>query len=260
MLGNGQSFSRNGQKAAREDMLKRGPVAVLPFSLQAKHRDSFHSHDYHQIAAARTPGSKIVLGDLTFEIPQNSAVFIPSGVQHALAADSRCKLDCVYFRAAVLHGQVMPISPNRLTDELINELSNTIVDDHTRQLLSACLYDQVSHLLYASNKRTAHLPKPLQQACEIFEVKPETNMHMSEIIQDLGVSERTLRRMAKQYLGCTLSEYRTRHRISKATRLLQAGVPVKNVAFEIGFQSPSSFYQAFQSIVGISPAEFQKKF
>ena len=255
----GQNLPNHGHKSTREAILRLAPVAVMPFSLHAKHRDSFHSHNYHQIAAVSAPGLTLELGNKSIEIPENSAVFIPSGIQHALAAKSKCCVNCIYFRAAVLHTEVMPLSPSRLTDELIAELSKEGLSNHSSQLLSSCLYDQLSQLLDGNLPPATSLPAPLQHISRVYQATPETNQSPNVILAEFGVSERTMRRLARIHFGCTLTEYRKKFRISKAARLLHEGLPVKIVGPEVGFESTSAFYSAFRSVMGMSPREFQLK-
>ena len=58
----------------------------------------------------------------------------------------------------------------------------------------------------------------------------------------------------------TFTELLTEYRIEAAKRLIQKGVPLKNVAFEVGFHSTSYFSKSFRKNTGMTPREYQKLF
>lgn len=61
-------------------------------------------------------------------------------------------------------------------------------------------------------------------------------------------------RMFSYMAGTTLSEYIRRRKMSRAAVDLQAGEKVVDVALKYGYQSPTAFNRAFQSVHGIAPS------
>ncbi len=66
-------------------------------------------------------------------------------------------------------------------------------------------------------------------------------------------------RLFRATFGETPHEFVTRLRIDRAKRLLlREGLPVTEVCYAVGFESPGSFSSRFRSIVGHAPSEYQR--
>ena len=47
-------------------------------------------------------------------------------------------------------------------------------------------------------------------------------------------------------------------RVSESQALIVQGIPLINVAYQVGFGSLSSFIRAFRAVTGITPSEYRK--
>jgi AraC-like DNA-binding protein len=65
-------------------------------------------------------------------------------------------------------------------------------------------------------------------------------------------------RLFKSAYGKTPHQYLTSVRIEKAKLLLEDGMQISEVCFELGFDSVSSFTGLFKKIVSLTPSEFQR--
>jgi len=66
-------------------------------------------------------------------------------------------------------------------------------------------------------------------------------------------------RLFRAYMEETLSEYVIRLRMQRASEKLgYTDIAVTDIAFELGYDSPSSFTKAFNQIMGESPREFRR--
>jgi AraC-like DNA-binding protein len=63
----------------------------------------------------------------------------------------------------------------------------------------------------------------------------------------------------RQALGCSPNEYLQQQRLSRAKALLQQGMAVTRVAFEVGFQSASHFSRRFHQCFGVSPSRYREE-
>ena len=66
-------------------------------------------------------------------------------------------------------------------------------------------------------------------------------------------------RMFTYMAGVTLSEYIRRRRMSRAAVDLRAGDKVVDVAVKYGYQSPTAFNRAFQTVHGIAPSAVREE-
>ena len=84
------------------------------------------------------------------------------------------------------------------------------------------------------------------------------NLSVDDIARSLGVSQMQLYRKVKALLGTGVSEYVQSLRLTKARLLLlQEGSTIAEVAYELGFSSPSYFSTAFKNKYQVSPSEFR---
>jgi AraC family transcriptional regulator of adaptative response / methylphosphotriester-DNA alkyltransferase methyltransferase len=80
---------------------------------------------------------------------------------------------------------------------------------------------------------------------------------LAEQMRQIGMSQAQLARVFKAEFGVTPVEYANRVRFVRTKELLGAGLPVTEVAWQVGFDSLSAFYRFFTKHVGISPKAFQ---
>lgn len=95
-----------------------------------------------------------------------------------------------------------------------------------------------------------------QVKIELRNARPKL-LGMGEAAQALGMSERSLRRRLADE-GTTYSDVVESAQIEIAQQLLSAPkATVKDVAFQLGFDSPSGFRRAFRRWTGINPARYR---
>jgi len=82
---------------------------------------------------------------------------------------------------------------------------------------------------------------------------------LSELAAHCKISVRQLTRGFRTSRGCSIGDYLTSHRNNNAKALLGSGQSVKEVAYALGFSSPSSFCFAFRRATGVTPREFLRR-
>lgn len=84
---------------------------------------------------------------------------------------------------------------------------------------------------------------------------------MKQIAYACGISERHLMRAFKASTGLTLHQFLNEARMQRAMTLLRSGnEPVKAIAAQLGFSTPSAFSAAFLQTVGFAPSEYRARF
>ena len=85
------------------------------------------------------------------------------------------------------------------------------------------------------------------------------NIYLEMLADEFGFSVKYLSRVFKEYTGVRFVEYLSEIRIKKAKDLLENTEESVNVIGEkVGFGSRNTFYRAFKSAYGITPAEYRK--
>lgn len=83
---------------------------------------------------------------------------------------------------------------------------------------------------------------------------------ISEISRKCGVSSAHLRRSFKQTTGRTLYQYVANARLKKAqTMLAETDLPLKDVAYRLGFASSSTFSSTFKRTSGETPSSYRQR-
>jgi AraC family transcriptional regulator of adaptative response / methylphosphotriester-DNA alkyltransferase methyltransferase len=101
--------------------------------------------------------------------------------------------------------------------------------------------------------------KVITDAITILTKNYDKRLSLSELALQVGVSGYHLNRIFKDKVGLTPRLYIEKIRIDKAKELLlSTSATNTDICYQIGYESLSSFYKAFQKHVGCSPKEFRR--
>jgi len=85
------------------------------------------------------------------------------------------------------------------------------------------------------------------------------NINLDDIAGEAFFSKFHFIRLFKRYYGVTPHQYLIRVRVAGAKKLLQSGMSISDVCYEIGFESVPSFTKLFKTITGTTPLACQLK-
>ena len=84
-------------------------------------------------------------------------------------------------------------------------------------------------------------------------------IRVGEIVGSVNLSPGHAMKLFRQIMGRSIKEYLTHMRLSHARMLLyETDAKIVSIAYDSGFRSLSSFYEAFVSIYGVSPGRYRK--
>lgn len=235
-------------------------VLARQVDMPAGHHGEFHSHTWYQLMYASEGVLNVEMLEQSMVIPPQRAVWVPPGWQHRTFSPAGAKFRSLYFRPDQVANlgsvcQVFNIS------SLIRELILAVVDrcDVDEQWqppdfrLLSVLLDQLGtqpqttlSLLVPKDPRLAELVKILQ-------LNPENSLSIQEWANKVGVSSRTLTRLFLADTGIGFKEWRQKVRLLHSLTLLEQGISVTQVAFEVGYSSPSAFSHAFHQYFNATP-------
>lgn len=89
----------------------------------------------------------------------------------------------------------------------------------------------------------------------------DTGISLGSLADRLNITPHQLSEIVNQKFELNFSSLVNRYRIQEAQRILLADLDRKilAVAYDVGFNSPSAFYNAFQKTVGLSPSRYRKE-
>jgi signal transduction histidine kinase/AraC-like DNA-binding protein len=88
----------------------------------------------------------------------------------------------------------------------------------------------------------------------------DEKLNIERICRQIGISRVQLYRKVKALLGCSVNDFILNKRLTKARHMLaDEDATIAEVAYEVGFSSPSYFSTAFKRRFGLSPKEIRKQ-
>ena len=114
-------------------------------------------------------------------------------------------------------------------------------------------------------KPAAVAPAPIEDAFiarfkkEVEERLADSNLSIEDLAADMGLSRVQLYRKVKALTGCTPVDLLRKARLAQAQKLLQEStLTVSEIAYQVGFGSPSYFTKCYKDEFGTAPGEARK--
>ncbi|WP_069173690.1 AraC family transcriptional regulator [Streptomyces griseus] len=232
------------------------------FLLGHDDRTPEHKHTRGHLVYPATGVLSLVASVGAWIAPSNRVVWIPAGFEHQHRAHGRTDMRIVFMApslAALLpaHPAVLVMTP--LAREAILTLTGSERRSASaRSRLRRVVIDDIS----TAPEQPLHLPEPhddrLRAAAALVEEGISNPLTLSEIGHQVGASERTLSRLFRQETGMSYPQWRTQLRVHHALLLLAGEVSVINTASACGWANPSAFIDAFTTLVGRTPGQYQR--
>lgn len=84
---------------------------------------------------------------------------------------------------------------------------------------------------------------------------------LADLLEQTGLSERSLQRRFRQATGLSPLEYLHAIRLEEAKQMLETSeAPIEAIAIEVGYEDASFFGRLFKRQVGMTPAQYRKRF
>lgn len=197
-------------------------------------------------------------------IPPQRALWIPPLQIHSYNLLSQTDLRAVYFSSSLIaectnftkSHQVHVITATALVKELIAGLFSEDYQRPSQRKMALLLLE----ILSETSPLTTELPMPhderLFRAARELLVNQRWEASLSELAFIATMSERTFSRLFIKDTGFNYRTWKQRARICASLDLLANGIPIKQVAYLLGFSCPASFTAAFRFILGSTPRDF----
>lgn len=234
-----------------------------------------HLHLLHQgsLGVTDAQGLRTVLDE-------PSVLFFPQATAHRLDADEARGADIVCASVEFGIGDENPLL-RALPSHLLVPLSSVPSLDLTQRLLFSeasgqrCGHDAVVNRLtevlvvqmlrYAIEQRLvdgglmAGLADPqLHKALCAVHAEPARGWSLESMAAEAGMSRARFAAHFAQRVGLPPGEYLTGWRLGLARTMLRRGLPVKQVAMEVGYASASALGRIFTQRLGQSPTAWQR--
>ncbi|MEQ8666411.1 MAG: helix-turn-helix domain-containing protein [Rhodospirillales bacterium] len=95
----------------------------------------------------------------------------------------------------------------------------------------------------------------ISEAYRMIEEQSDRAISTAELADELGLSERQMRRLFLREIGLRPSQFIMATKLSQARKRIQFSTdPISSIAYDSGFSSPSYFSQCYRRIYGTTPS------
>lgn len=250
--------SKIRQSAAFPD----GPIWVRTHPVTYLHDVTLaaHQHGWHQVTYAVRGVLEVVTPDVQALVPADRAVLVPAHTPHTERMRAPVSVRTLYLAPGAF-SDVNPAPRTLAVGALLRELMvhmcrlaalDQRLQSHAR--LVAVLQD----LLADAADVPLLLPTPVdpraRRLAELMTAHLGTPHSLAQLAGRAGASLRTLERCFLEETGIAVGEWRRRMRLLEAVKRLEAGMPVTQVAFDVGYRTVSAFSAAFSRQFGAPPS------
>jgi AraC-like DNA-binding protein len=221
-----------------------------------------HMHDSAQLIYASEGVMTVETADGAWVVPPERAVWVPVHVTHSIRMTGGVRFRTLYVSesAAPISGShCCVVQVEALLRELIArffELPNGWADSGPEARLVAVLLDEIK----AAPTTPLHLPMPkdtrVNHVAMAVRDDPSRRRPIREWAKLAGTSERTFERLWFKEVNTTFGRWQQQARLLRALEVLASGRSVTEAAFDVGFETPSSFIAMFRRAMGTTPARY----
>lgn len=248
-------------KHSAEVLVSDRPVLALYDEYPAGFVDPLHRHPRIQILFACAGIMAVTTAKASYVVPPQRALWIPANTDHEVRCRSAVSLRTLYLRPEVVDEakacHVFEVSS--LLRALILEVGALGIHyalDGRAVHLVALLLDEIKHMPGSRHELCMPDDSRLQRVCNAILDQPSDPRDINEWATIAGMGRRTFTRAFKRETGIGFAMWRQQARLMEAVALLSCGIPIAQVAFEVGYDSPSSFSAMFRRTFGVSPSQY----
>ncbi|MBV9884454.1 MAG: helix-turn-helix transcriptional regulator [Sphingomonadaceae bacterium] len=235
-------------------------VRSLASSFEAGARTGRHLHAWHQLIYASSGVLTIWTERGSWITPPQRAVFVPAGVAHEIGFAAKSALRTLYLRpewSGALPADCAVITVSPLLRELILRATQDGMLDG-REPIDAALAALIVDEFRQARVPPFELPQPesprLRRAAELIAGDVATGT--GDAARGAGMSKRALERAFRAETGMSPGHWRRQRALLAAIERLAGGAPIKQVAADAGYATPSAFTAAFRKQFGVTPGRY----
>lgn len=143
---------------------------------------------------------------------------------------------------------------------LVERLLGPAMAAETARLLDRPAIDAPTYFQGFSPK-LGHGDEAILRAQNLIHASDGRDVSLDAIAGEARLERRTLLRRFANATGMTPIEYSRNVRMARARELLEfSNKPLKDLAFQVGYEDPNAFTRAFRRTIGMSPADYRRQF
>lgn len=154
---------------------------------------------------------------------------------------------------AILGNQIIQVFQSN------DPFKEVMIDVKIKELLLALMRNQ-NRMLMQQENWVGYGNERMQSVVRYIKDHLTEEIGMEELCKIAYMSKSSFYRMFTNELGTTPNQLILQERIERAKVLIQSGIlPMKEIAFEVGFSDPNYFSRLFKKMEGLTPVEYRTK-
>ena len=234
-----------------------------------------HAHDDYQINLSLSNPGRYAYRRESFLLPPDAMAILHPGEPHAVQnlrePDARAETRLLYIPRNVVAALFVdvrePFVPVPLVDDAdtVNEflrLHRAISSPVPRMEQDTRLLEALEHLFARYSKAVPALllsttRREVERAREYLHEHITDDVTLTELASIVGLSAAHFLRIFRAHVGSPPHAYHLQLRLGAAKRMLLKGMPVAQIALDLGFANHSHFSARFKAVVGVSPSGYR---
>jgi AraC-like DNA-binding protein len=238
------------------------PVRVLRVDVKEREREiPTHRHRTGQLVIALRGAVSCDVPGALWMVPPQAGVWIPGLTPHSNHSTANAVIFYLFVApgAAPLPTRCCTLRISPLLSEMIQHMANL-----PARYEPGSPTDRMAHVLMdqlgTMPNDEIFLPMPedarLRKISRSITIAPSDRRPLHRWASELGMSERTLNRLCVAQTGMSFGRWRRQLLMIVALRELSGGATVQQVAYDLGYESPSTFITMFKKAFGKPPATY----
>jgi AraC-like DNA-binding protein len=266
-------MSRNGQTAARHapvdpslpppvDYGRPRAIVASSHNHPGAGQTPLHTHPRGQFLYAARGTLTTTAAEGSWVAPPERAIWVPAGIPHVTRHSVGTELRTIFIQKDAVPGlpaRCAVVQVNPLLRELLltaMRLPALYDENGADGRLVRVLLDRIATL----PDEPLHLPMPASGklrvvAADLVE-RPENKMSLALAARAAAMSPRSFARHFLTETGLSFGAWHRQARLLRALELLGTELAVGDVAFALGYESPSAFIAMFRRTFGTTPTQY----
>jgi AraC-like DNA-binding protein len=236
-----------------------------------------HSHKRVELNYVLKGSCVMMFGNKLVKLNQNNSILISPGSKHDFFVDSKLGVKIVQLEFLLdesfssllnLKSSSEPYIKVPNNPEIGNSMERIIKENKLKRNnyipLSKLYFLELIILLSRVIKRQSQQVEQCENeymkiAMKRIHSNYSTGVYISDLAKECKISERYLRKLFSVHLESTPQEYCNNLRLIKSVELLaDRNIPIKDIAYRIGYSTPQYFSRKFKEEYGFSPQVYRK--
>ncbi|WP_434279211.1 AraC family transcriptional regulator [Acinetobacter sp. CE-15] len=239
-------------------------ISAMPKEFPKGFYNAPHQHERVQLVYGITGIMELYANGQIWILSPKTALLIPENTEHSMLAITNISLRTLYIKPEILNsvedGYIKLIKVDNFLKELI-ERSTLIPVDYVENSIDGKIMDIIMHELKFAEEIFYSIPSPtVINLIKVESMIMQDNLLLKKKVDYWSklfcMSTKTLNRLILKDLGVTFNTWRQYLSVKISLIQMSDNKSLTNIAYGLGYQSPSNFCRMFKNITGQNPSLF----